>query len=895
MRKILIGIIILLAVNVLHSQNFKQVSLALSNPETDIPELTQLDFDLEHSVLTKEKKLIFFVSDDEFARLALLKYPVEVLIDDWFEYYSKLPKLSQEEINLLRSQSKEEHGVEGFGFGSMGGHYTYQEAMAQLDSMRLRFPNLITVKQAIGFSVENRPVYMVKISDNPDMNEDEPEALYTGLTHAREPAGMMAVIYFMYHLLETYATNPSTKYLVDNRQLYFIPVCNPDGYEYNRTTNPSGGGMWRKNRRNNGGSFGIDLNRNYGPDAYWNAPNGGSSTDPSSDTYRGPTPFSEPETQGIRNFVTGKNIKTSLFYHTYSNLLIYPYGALGRETPDSLIFREFASDMVSFHGYEAGTDLQTVGYSTRGNSDDFLYDGDPGRGKIFSMTPELGGSSDGFWAPQSRIYPIVMENLGPNLYYSWVAGEYIKLNSYSFDRQYFNPGDAPKLYVQLKNKGLSTGRNLEVQAISFSQYAMVQLGGVYIDSVSARSNYNLPSPFNLDILPGAPIGEEIKLGVKVLINGVQMSLDTIKIIIGTPMFVFSDSTNNPATKWTITSTPTTPQWGVTTTTFNSAPNSYTDSPTGNYVASATVTMTLKDPVNLTGMTRPVLSFWTKYDLESNWDYGQVKISTNNGTSWTPLAGQYTEPGQGTFQPAGEPLYDGLRSNWVREDIDLATYTGKQIKLMYQLRSDGSIHKDGWYVDDIGIYMYAAVPVELTSFTAMETTAGILLSWSTATETNNKGFEIERKNFNTGWDVIGAVEGSGTTADKSDYSFTDNKPVSGINSYRLKQIDFDGTFRIYNSVEVEFSGITEYSLVQNYPNPFNPSTVISYQLPKESRVNLKIFDILGNEVAELLNEEKAAGKYTYELSITNYELSSGVYFYKLQAGDFISTKKMMILK
>ena len=172
--------------------------------------------------------------------------------------------------------------------------------------MKIQYPNLISTKISIGNSIENRPIYTVKISDNPEIDENEPEILYTALHHAREPQSMMQMIYFMYYLLENYNTDPSVQYLVNNRELYFIPVVNPDGYEYNRTTNPSGGGMWRKNRRNNGGSYGVDLNRNYGPYTYWNAPNGGSSTTPSSDTYRGTAPFSEPETNSIKNFLASR-------------------------------------------------------------------------------------------------------------------------------------------------------------------------------------------------------------------------------------------------------------------------------------------------------------------------------------------------------------------------------------------------------------------------------------------------------------------------------------------------------------------------------------------------------------------------------------------------------------
>src|SRR5690606_6513863 len=148
-----------------------------------------------------------------------------------------------------------------------------------------------------------------------------------------------------------------------------------------------------------------------------------------------------PEISSIKDFLAGKNFKNALNCHTYGNWLIFPYGALGTETPDSLIFREFAGDMTSYNGYVYGTDLQTVEYSTRGNSDDYAYDGDIplNGGKIFAMTPEVGSSSDGFWPSQSRIFPLAQENLLPNMYYAWVAGGYASLKNANFQQQYFLP------------------------------------------------------------------------------------------------------------------------------------------------------------------------------------------------------------------------------------------------------------------------------------------------------------------------------------------------------------------------------------------------------------------------------------------------------------------------
>ncbi len=246
-----------------NAQNYKQVKIYIQSLQ-DITELQNAGLEFDHPNITKDKAVIVFLDDNDFQKLQMTNFSYEVQIDDWFEYYSRQPKLTETEKSSIIRNSKDNFGVEGFGFGSMGGFYTLAEAIAQLDSMKFQYPNLITTKVSIGNTIENRPIYMVKISDNPDVDETEPEILYTSLHHAREPQSMMQMIYFMYYLLENYNTNSSVQYIVNNRELYFIPVFNPDGYEYNRTTNPTGGGMWRKNRRNNSGSYGVDLNRNYG-------------------------------------------------------------------------------------------------------------------------------------------------------------------------------------------------------------------------------------------------------------------------------------------------------------------------------------------------------------------------------------------------------------------------------------------------------------------------------------------------------------------------------------------------------------------------------------------------------------------------------------------------------
>ncbi|QQS35652.1 MAG: immune inhibitor A [Ignavibacteriales bacterium] len=881
-----------------YSQNYKQVKIYLNHP-SDIQSLMNSGFEFDHPNLSKDNAVVAYLSDNDFAKIQTSGFSYEVLIDDWYEYYNNLPQLTDLEKSEFIEQSKREMNVSGFGYGSMGGFYTLAEVIAELDSMKQMYPNLITTKVSIGNTIESRPMYMVKISDNPDVDENEPEILYTALHHAREPQGMMTLIYYMYYLLENYNSDPSIQYLVNNRELYFIPVVNPDGYEYNRSTSPSGGGMWRKNRRNNSGSYGVDLNRNYGPMTYWNAPNGGSSTSPSSDTYRGTAPFSEPETNNIKNFLATRKLKNALNYHTYSNLLIYPYGALSHETSDSLIFREYAIDMTAYNGYTYGTDMQTVGYSTRGNSDDYFYDGDVAlnSGKIFAMTPEVG--STGFWPSQAEIFPLAIENLKPNLYYAWVAGEYVSMVNGNYSQQYFNPGDNVLMNPVFKNKGLSSGYNITVELTALNSYATVTSGTASFDSIPARGTASVSSPLSFTVSPSAPSEGIIKLLLTARTNGTVMNYDTLNLIVGVPTFVFADTTNNPLTLWTIAGTPTTaPKWAATTSSFNTAPNSYTDSPSGNYVANSTVTMTLTNPINLSGFTNPRLTYYTKWDIESDWDYGQVEISTNNGSTWIPLQGQYMNPGTGSFQPNGEPLYDGTRAEWVREEISLASYISSTVKFRFELKTDGSQQRDGWYVDDIGVIYYTILPVELTSFTANATENNVLLKWSTSSEINNRGFEILRKKSDeTGWMTVGYVEGSGTTTDAKEYKFVDKSPLNGKNIYRLKQIDFDGTFKLFNSVEADFNGIKNYELEQNYPNPFNPSTQIKYALPKSGFVTLKVYNLLGAEVATLINEYKEAGRHSVEFNSENenLNLSSGVYVYSIRVNDFVQTRKMLMLK
>lgn len=187
-----------------------------------------------------------------------------------------------------------------------------------------------------------------------------------------------------------------------------------------------------------------------------------------------------------------------------------------------------------------------------------------------------------------------------------------------------------------------------------------------------------------------------------------------------------------------------------------------------------------------------------------------------------------------------------------------------------------------------------LPVELVSFNYSVVNRNVILYWTTSTEENNSGFELERSIINDQWKRIGFVRGNGTSTTPKNYSFEDKDLNSGKYEYRLKQIDYNGNFKYYYlNTEVQIGIPVKFDLSQNYPNPFNPKTIINYQLPLLSFVVLKVYEISGREIFTLVNEKQPAGYYSVEFNSNN--LSSGVYIYRIIADGFIQSKRMILLK
>ena len=283
------------------------------------------------------------------------------------------------------------------------------------------------------------------------------------------------------------------------------------------------------------------------------------------------------------------------------------------------------------------------------------------------------------------------------------------------------------------------------------------------------------------------------------------------------------------------------------------------------------------------------------------DYGDFWIQTSlNNLSITALI--TVSPGR-VFAGTNSGVYESTNFgvNWTLLNDGLMNINIKS----FTLDSLGTLYAG----TDEGVYKsrYSIIPVELNSFTSVQNYSNIILSWITATEINNSGFEIIRKAQNDNeWNIIGFVPGFGTTTEPKSYSFTDEDVTTGIYKYHLKQIDYNGTFTYSSELEVEVDFTPkEFVLYQNYPNPFNPSTVIKYEIPSvtlrqaqsDIMVKLIVYDVLGSEVAILVNEEKQPGVYEIEFnkSSINHHPSSGIYFYQLKAGSFLETKRMVFLK
>ena len=455
---------ILLFLFITHSASFAERSITrlhyTGTASDAVATLTDLGADILYLNVEKQYANIL-IDTNQQKRIRDMAFSTEMLHPDADAY-----------ARQLRSQGYLEHFT------------SYTEMLSMMESLVASHPHIARLKY-IGDTYEREAgrggyeIAVLKISDNVWEEEDEPEVFYMANMHAREIITPEIILRFMHDLVLEYGQDPRATYLVNERQIWLCPSMNPDGYEYVLTgSNPNDifrdPIWWRKNKRDNyrTGSFdpsvdGVDLNRNFG--YLWGGI--GSSGNPFSNTYRGTAPFSEPESQAIRDFVIEHRFCISLSFHSHGQLWLYPWGFARRITPDHDVFVALADSCVHYNGYDAR--LAAELYVVSGDTDDWFYGEQELKNKIYAFTPEVGNEAEsvggwtGFFPDTAYIEKQIAENQGPMYYLAYAAGE------------------EPILFAQGPEDTLESGASFNVSAgiedpIPLSDPAQLDEASVYV-------------------------------------------------------------------------------------------------------------------------------------------------------------------------------------------------------------------------------------------------------------------------------------------------------------------------------------------------------------------------------------------------------------------------------
>ena len=480
-----------LVVNVINAEVKKHVRVNL----TDQSEVIVLDLMRLHPDVTSyghEGKYVDIVATQtELETIEQLGLSVEVLIEDVAAYTTSLKQK-----------------------GYFDFFHDYKKMVAEMQAAEVAHPGIAKLYD-IGDTWEktrglaDRDIWGLKISDNVEVEEPgEPEVLYMACHHAREIITPEIVLYFMNYLLNNYGTDPEVTHLVDNRQFWLVPLVNPDGHAV-----VFSGTDWRKNKRDNNGNGqfdlntdGVDLNRNYG--YMWAYDNTGSSPEPSSWVYRGRSPFSEPETQAIRDLAESHNFVISLSYHSFGNWWLYPWGYIPENTPDHPIFVAIADSCVAYNGYEPGNSASGTIYPVNGSTNDWLYGEQKRKCKTYGFTPEVGRRS--FYPDTSDVLSLILENLGPNLYVARAAEKYteiiISYSGCSIEEVIGNgdgildPGETVNLNVRVEKSGIGGVSGVTAQLETEDPtIILIDNKATFGDIMCAATAQNAGDPFTISV------------------------------------------------------------------------------------------------------------------------------------------------------------------------------------------------------------------------------------------------------------------------------------------------------------------------------------------------------------------------------------------------------------
>jgi hypothetical protein len=731
--------------------------ITVGNPDKEILKtLDEIGVDLSCGAIFRNDSLQLELDDNTLLQLNEKGILYTVLIEDLTSYYSEsavqdLPK-ARAELEEMKESSvkKKDQGVlknvgqhddceeidwavpNNFNLNpnsspnTFGGCLTYSQVLQELDDMRALYPNLISLKLDASptnqTTLEGRTVYYLRISDNPDVDEaSEPETLYQSLIHAREAGSIMQLLYYMWYILENYDTDDAIKSLVNNQALYFIPVFNPDGFVYNETQSPNGGGMQRKNRNDTGSGcstflHGIDLNRNSA--YYWG--NGGASINPCSDTYLGTAPFSENETQIMRDFFLLHDFKLSMNHHSYKNAFLHGYAGTNITNPRPDEYSKYSHDMSHYNRYAYGPST-SISSLNSGNMNDWMLGGPAGTssngtptgtgsGKnTLAWTPENGTSSEGgFWPSPSNFVGIAKRAMRANFLAAYFSGKYARLHDLNQSEITSLNGD---LSFGIENLG-QTASDFTVTITPISANILstgspnTQTGMSVLDQNNVTISYDL----NPSIQTNDTIEFQVTLTNDYASDNVLYETTIIKIY--QPGIFFNDNPDvDDLSNWSSSGG----TWSITSDSYSGS-SAITSTISPPYSNNESKTLQMNNSINLAGADKALIQYYAKWDLERSFDYTQLEYSLN-GSSWTPICGRHTKPGasdqnntysgksssDNDFQPDDSPLYDGdTQGKWVMEEITIdentnASLLGQSaVYFRFNFNTDGSNNQDAYY-------------------------------------------------------------------------------------------------------------------------------------------------------------------------------------------------------
>ena len=783
MKKITIVLLLLLSIVHMSYSQDKHSKIKILNPnDATMRVIASNGIDLSCGSSHDHDELTLELSEYDLKLLDQNNIKYNVLIDDLTKFYaeralkekslsnyktnSSLPNTQKASVSSIVKDNfiqytgcDEINWVEpaNFHFGSMGNCLTVSEMLTELDEMYAysQTNNLNIVSQRADASSSGKTTWgnpqntitnngltytgqgtsrwnpqtinYIRITGNQSATAEgtKPQILYTSMIHSREVSALMNNIYFMWYIIENYNTNDAVKELVDNNELYFVPVVNPDGLRWNEHLSPNGGGMQRKNLRPNTGSTanntsvrGVDLNRNF--DYFWNYNNIGSSGTPSSNTYRGPSAASEPETQIMVDFITSRNFQTGVWNHSYANSVPHPYGGVptlnsGREDE----FYKWHEEMTRYNRYLYGA---TIFYESNGLPDDWMLGGNPdnnnstGSGQaILATTPEHGISSAGFWPSNANVRLNAENSMRISLATAYYGGKYAKLH----DLTQSNIDGNLEINLGIERIG-QTASDFIVEITPISSNIS------FLSSINTETGMAVLEQRTVTftgLLNANSTNEKIEYNIKLYNdNGLIYDVNFEKYINPTIMFDHNPDVNG-LTGWTESG-----GWINTSTDAYSGSNALS---TGTYNNNTTKTLTTTNSYDFTNSEEVIIQFYAKWDIERNYDFVEVLGSPDGGSSWISLCGNYTKPNATSsttshdnksaaysdFQEnSSGQIYDGDKlDNWIMEEfvIDSNNYTSllnsNNVKIRFNFRTDDlnvnenyTTTNDGFFIDDFKI-------------------------------------------------------------------------------------------------------------------------------------------------------------------------------------------------